>query len=711
MFNRAHLFGVKGCSHLFKNTNSRQGTAGLRRRDGVSRTAAAGIIIIVVLVLVAGVYLAARHSASPSASSSTAPTTSAVVTTATSAAASSSGTTPTSTAPTGPVVTPPNSSTLVDDSPAYAPDSLDPAQAFVSTDGTVLTNVFQELVEYNGSNYLQVVPVIASSYSISGDSKTYTFTIRSGVRFSNGDPVNASTVWFSYVRELYDGQSVGIANYAELTANLTTASQTGLDLPWGLREAIQNVTGLPTTTDVNLTISVLNNMLSNFNAANATQQRIMEYPHQAYVVDSAETFSVNLLEPYKYFLLDVAVWWGAVVDPVFVDAHGGVQANTPNNYFSSNGGPGTGPYMIKSIGSAFTYVVLEANPNYWAKGVDGIPRVAQPAQISTVIVNFGVSHSNRIEAFDTNQAQISYVSIPYLGQLYDSYQFRSTVPFDAVFRNFGFQPISTAFQMNTQRFPTNITDFRLAVVHAVNMSQILSALFTYNNTVLGQLYLGPISPQYPGLYNPGDLPLYAYNVSLAEHYLNISGWQGDFHVVTPSGQVLGNPTAPLLPKLVIYTIAPESPFENSENLIIQQGLAQIGVATSIQAVTSAVYSGWTTPSNTPNFFTPVYWIPDWPDPVFQQLIPLVTTIDSVGAWMNVSSVNAVASELPFVTNASQLTRLITQIYNTTYWYAPFMWLPNSASYLFVQPYLQGLQFNEFVYYWYNTMYYGATANT
>jgi peptide/nickel transport system substrate-binding protein len=678
----------------------------------VSKLAAAGIIVIVVSVLATGAYLATRRPALPSSTTSAAtltPTTTTTPATTVTGTRSSAQTTPTSSVSKPPIVAPPNSSTLVDDSPLYAPDSLDPAQAFVSTDGTVLTNVFQELVEYNGSDYLHVVPVIASSYSVSSNSKTYTFNIRSGVRFSNGDAVNASTVWFSYVRELYDGQSVGIANYAELTANLSTVSQTGLDLPWGLREAIQNVTGLPTTTSVNLTVSVLNNLLSNFNAANVTQQKIMEYPHQAYVVSSPQTFTVNLLEPYKFFLLDIAVWWGAVVDPAFVDAHGGVHANTPNNYFSSNGGPGTGPYVIKSIGSAFTYVVLEANPNYWAKGVVGVPKVAQPAQISTVIVNYGVSHSNRIEAFDTNQAQISYVSIPYLGQLYDSYQYRSTVPFDAVFRDFGFQPISTAFQMNTQRFPTNITDFRLAVVHAVNMSQMLSALFTYNATQLGQLYLGPISPQYPGLYNPDGLPLYSYNVSVAERYLNMSGWQGGFHVVTPSGQVLGNPSGPLLSKLVIYTIAPETPFEESENLIIQQGLAQIGVSTSIQAVTSAVYSGWTTPSNTPNFFTPVYWIPDWPDPVFQQLVPLVTTIDSVGAWMNVSSVNAVAGELPFITNTTQLTQLVAQIYNTTYWYAPFMWLPNSASYLFVQPYLQGLQFNEFVYYWYNTMYYGTSA--
>jgi len=56
---------------------------------------------------------------------------------------------------------------------------------------------------------------------------------------------------------------------------------------------------------------------------------------------NSNTFEINLLVHYKFFLQDIATWWGAIVDTAYMDAHGGVQANS---YFDANGGPGTGPY-------------------------------------------------------------------------------------------------------------------------------------------------------------------------------------------------------------------------------------------------------------------------------------------------------------------------------------------------------------------------------
>lgn len=51
-------------------------------------------------------------------------------------------------------------------------------------------------------------PLIASDYQLSGDGMTYRFTVRNGVRFSNGAPVTAQTVVDSYNRALkYSGVS------------------------------------------------------------------------------------------------------------------------------------------------------------------------------------------------------------------------------------------------------------------------------------------------------------------------------------------------------------------------------------------------------------------------------------------------------------------------------------------------------------------------
>jgi len=98
------------------------------------------------------------------------------------------------------------------------------------------------------------------------------------------------------------------------------------------------------------------------------------------------------------------------------------------------------------------------------------------------------------------------------------------------------------------------------------------------------------------------------------------------------------------------------------------------------------------------------WGPDWPDPIFQLLMPAVTTTSYLPAWMNLSSVNQIMNVLPFLTNTTEQIQLVKKVYNITYWYAPYAWLPDEDMYLFVQPYVAGLysQYNE---YYYNTVYY------
>ncbi|MBW9141927.1 MAG: ABC transporter substrate-binding protein, partial [Candidatus Aramenus sp.] len=181
---------------------------------------------------------------------------------------------------TGTTIAPSNSSILVDVSQVSPPDALDPATGFYVQDGPLFSAVFQELVEYNGSNYLQVVPVIAQNWTTS-NYENWTFYIRHGVYFPDGVQVNATTVWFSFYRTILMGQGPGVANYIELLFSASEYSQTGYALPWGVAAAIQNVTGLPTTTNATLAAEVLASILSHFNANNETIMKIMEYPYQA----------------------------------------------------------------------------------------------------------------------------------------------------------------------------------------------------------------------------------------------------------------------------------------------------------------------------------------------------------------------------------------------------------------------------------------------
>lgn len=78
------------------------------------------------------------------------------------------------------------------------PTQLDPDQLASGNDSFFTRNVFDML--YNRSPNGKLVPGIATSYRVSPDGKTYTFTIRRGVRFSDGEPVTPQDVAFSFTR-------------------------------------------------------------------------------------------------------------------------------------------------------------------------------------------------------------------------------------------------------------------------------------------------------------------------------------------------------------------------------------------------------------------------------------------------------------------------------------------------------------------------------
>jgi ABC-type oligopeptide transport system substrate-binding subunit len=77
--------------------------------------------------------------------------------------------------------------------------TLDPAQLYASADLQVAQNVFDGLVRYDDD--LRVVPDLAAGPpAISRDQLTYTFRLRSGVTFSNGDPLSSADVLYSWNR-------------------------------------------------------------------------------------------------------------------------------------------------------------------------------------------------------------------------------------------------------------------------------------------------------------------------------------------------------------------------------------------------------------------------------------------------------------------------------------------------------------------------------
>jgi peptide/nickel transport system substrate-binding protein len=187
---------------------------------------------------------------------------------------------------------------------AFVLKTLDPARMFEPT-GLMIDHVlYDTLLTYKGSNVTTPVPDLATSFTASADAKTYTFTLRKGVKFANGDSVTAADVVFSLMR------TKNIAgNPSFLMAGITATS--------------------PNPGTVVLTSSTPNTAIP----------AILTNPALG-IVDMKKVVAAGGTDSAKAATAD--------------------KAETALNTTSE----GSGPYTLTSF-SLTTQVVLTANPHYW----------------------------------------------------------------------------------------------------------------------------------------------------------------------------------------------------------------------------------------------------------------------------------------------------------------------------------------------------------
>ena len=98
------------------------------------------------------------------------------------------------------------------------PPGMDPTAGAASAIGEVtLYNIYETLTKINADG--KVTPLLAESWEVSPDLKTYTFKLRKGVKFQNGEPFNAQCVKFSFDRA---GNDKSTNKDKRTFANLTT---------------------------------------------------------------------------------------------------------------------------------------------------------------------------------------------------------------------------------------------------------------------------------------------------------------------------------------------------------------------------------------------------------------------------------------------------------------------------------------------------------
>jgi peptide/nickel transport system substrate-binding protein len=116
---------------------------------------------------------------------------------------------------------------------SIGPTTLDPANTIIAGDIYTLDKILEPLYVTDPAG--QLVPWLATGYSVSTDHRTFTFALRPGVKFSNGKPLVADDVVFSINRTRKDGAGpLSFLDYAitdiEAKGNGTVVFQ--LSQPW-----------------------------------------------------------------------------------------------------------------------------------------------------------------------------------------------------------------------------------------------------------------------------------------------------------------------------------------------------------------------------------------------------------------------------------------------------------------------------------------------
>ncbi len=310
---------------------------------------------------------------------------------------------------------------VVDDS--TPPATLDPAEACSLQDIGLVSTLYVNLVKHgvepsvDGSeevNTNDIVGQLASSWSVSGSGTVYTFHLVSGAKFPDGQPTNAAAVQYSIERAVKLGAC---------GADFAAASN-----PTPLIKSITT----PNSTTVVFTID----------------------------------------HPEANFLQALTSPSLGIVEPSVIQAHGGVVANTPNQWLASHSA-GSGPYLLSSYEPG-TQAVFTENPTYFG------PKPLVPK----VVINFITSDPTLLLQARDGQADVT------LGL--------SNASVASLKSNSSLRIVSTpAPQWVLVSLPNKLAPFnnptvREALSYAVPYKEILASVAQG----YGELYYGPFPPAF-----------------------------------------------------------------------------------------------------------------------------------------------------------------------------------------------------------------------
>ena len=199
------------------------------------------------------------------------------------------------------------------------PETLDPALNSAIDGANTIITIFEPLLLINENN--EVVGGQAESWETSEDGLTWTFTMRDGLKWSDGTDLNAKDFEYSFKR-MVDPNTA--APYAETCLGMID----GFEEAAGFPDADGNPTAEPNPDALNVKAS-----------------------------DDGKTLTIVLSYPCSYFDKMAAFATMSPVQQATVEANSDAWCTSPDTFVSN------GPYMITDW-TPSERIVLTKNPNY-----------------------------------------------------------------------------------------------------------------------------------------------------------------------------------------------------------------------------------------------------------------------------------------------------------------------------------------------------------
>ena len=269
------------------------------------------------------------------------------------------------------------------------PETLDPALGYDTASNEIVQNIYEPLVFYDGVHMDKFIPMLAEAWEISDDGTVYTFKIRSGVKFHEGQDLTAEDVAYSFQRGLLFGGSDGPQ--------------------WLLAEPFFGVGRDDITCIVDGCVS-----LDDRETLAANDPEVLfatcELVKSAIVADEANsTVTMTLIQAWSPFIATIAQTWGGILDKDWAISHGAWDGScdTWQDYYaeSSESDPlsrianGTGPFKLGDwkFGEE---LILVRNDEYWRK----------PARLERVVTKYVNEWGTRFAMMRAGDADI--VAVP-----------------------------------------------------------------------------------------------------------------------------------------------------------------------------------------------------------------------------------------------------------------------------------------------------------